>query len=261
MDADSARRRSLGDFLRTHRERLAPAALGLPTGPRRRTPGLRREELAQLCGLSATWVSWIEQGRDVAVSAAALGRLARALRLSPAERAYLFELAARRDPALPEPVPEAAVPAGVTAVLAAFPGPAYLLDRLWTAQAWNARAVRLFVGWLDGAGDRNLLRYIFLAPAARRLLPDWPERARRVLAEFRADSGRHLRDPAIVGLIEDLRAASPFFARAWEEQAVTLRQGGERRFDHPEDGPLRLTQLTATLADRPDLKLVLLVPA
>src|SRR5689334_14570882 len=92
------RRHELGEFLRSHRERLTPAMLGLEPGARRRTPGLRREEIAQLAGVSATWVSWIEQGRDITVSAAALGRLARALRLMGAERAYLFDLAGRRDP-------------------------------------------------------------------------------------------------------------------------------------------------------------------
>ncbi|MFO1061211.1 MAG: helix-turn-helix transcriptional regulator [Dongiaceae bacterium] len=258
MDSDAARRRALGAFLRAHRERLSPAALGLPAGARRRTPGLRREELAQAGGLSPTWISWIEQGRDIAVSAAALARLSDALRLTAAERAYLFELAARRDPAGPAYDAASSIPDGTTAAILAFPGPAYLLDRLWTAQAWNPAARRLFVGWLDGP-DRNLLRYIFLSPAARRLLPDWPRRARRVLAEFRADAGRHPGDPALVALTEGLRAASPVFARAWEEQAVVPRQGGERRFTHPEDGALCLTQVTATLADRPDLKLVLLV--
>src|SRR5215469_6156810 len=102
MPATESRRRTLGDFLRTHRERLSPANLGLPTGQRRRTPGLRREEVAQACGMSATWYTWLEQGRDVSASPEALAALAGALHLTPAERAYLFELAARPDPATPE---------------------------------------------------------------------------------------------------------------------------------------------------------------
>src|SRR5690349_8758912 len=95
------RRLELGEFLRSHRERLTPAMVGLEPGARRRTPGLRREEVAQLAGVSATWISWIEQGRDVTVSAAVLGRLSRVLRLAPAERAYLFDLAGRLDPEVP----------------------------------------------------------------------------------------------------------------------------------------------------------------
>src|SRR5262245_50905851 len=98
VTGSSEQRRELGEFVRAHRERLTPAAIGLPAGSRRRTPGLRREEVAQLCGLSATWYSWIEQGRDVSVSPTALARLAVALRLGRAERAYLFELAGKRDP-------------------------------------------------------------------------------------------------------------------------------------------------------------------
>src|SRR5713226_8903042 len=94
-------RRELGEFIWSHRERLAPAAIGLAAGSRRRTPGLRREEVAQLCGLSATWYTWIEQGRDVSVSPTALARLARTLQLSPAERAYLFDLVGKRDPSGP----------------------------------------------------------------------------------------------------------------------------------------------------------------
>src|SRR6185437_10136395 len=123
-------RRALGDFLRARREKLDPAALDLPRGARRRTPGLRREEIAQLCGLSTTWYSWIEQGRDVSISPQALARLARTLRLGRAERAYLFELAGKRDP--DSPVDEIdAFPLTLQAVVDAVSAPAYVLDRAW----------------------------------------------------------------------------------------------------------------------------------
>jgi transcriptional regulator with XRE-family HTH domain len=257
--AGSPQRRALGDFVRAHRARLTPAALGLPAGGRRRTPGLRREEVAQLCGMSATWITWIEQGRDVAASPAALARLARVLQLSPAERAYLFELAARRDPVLPAPAAMDA-PAALVASLAAIAQPAYVIDRTVTARAWNDAAARLFVGWLDGEHDRNLLRYIFLSRAARRLIVGWEERARRVVAEFRADTTRHLDDPAITALIADLRARSPAFTRMWDAQDVVDRAGGVRGFAHP-DGLQHYEQLTFVLASRPEFKLVMLVPA
>jgi len=254
------RRHTLGEFLRAQRERLTPAAAGLPGGGRRRTPGLRREELAQLGGISATWLSWLEQGREVAASRDALARLAAALQLSRAERAYLFELAGRRDPvAAPADEPMEA-PAAQRAVIAAFPAPAYLLDRSWSARAWNEAAARLFVGWLDRPGERNLLRYIFLEPAARSLICGWKGRARRVLAEFRADCSRHLDDPRLRALVDELSHKSVHFARAWQEHAVVGREGGERTFNHPEDGFLRFIQTTLIPADRPDLKLVLLTP-
>ena len=265
--ASESQRRELGDFLRAQRARLSPEAVGLPAGSRRRTPGLRREEIAQLCGMSATWYTWIEQGRDVSVSAATLARLATVLRLSEAERAYLFGLAGRSDPArgiVAEPDPGAS--AALDAAIAAMALPAYVLDRTWTARAWNARAERLFVGWLDGAsqkgnGDRNLLRYVFTTEAARSLIHDWNERARRLVAEFRADAGRHLDDPPIKALVAELSNRSSDFARFWNEHSVLSREGGERTFDHPLDGFLRFEQITMTLSNRPDLKFVMLVEA
>lgn len=255
-----AKRQELGAFIRRCRERLTPADFGLPPGTRRRTPGLRREEAALLAGLSTTWMSWIEQGRDVALSAAALGRLASGLRLSRAERAYLFELAGKRDPA-PGVEAMAATPAVVQGAVAAIMAPAYVLDRFWTARAWNGPAAHLFTGWLDrGDAAPNLLRFIFLEPAARRLIDDWPARARRVAAEFRADSSTWRDDPAMVAWIEELKARSPDFAAFWESHGVLEREGGVRRFHHPSEGALALEQVSFQLAGHPDLKLTMLVP-
>ncbi|HVW92170.1 MAG TPA: helix-turn-helix transcriptional regulator [Devosia sp.] len=258
MIDSETRRAELGRFLRSHRERLTPQALGIEPGVRRRTPGLRREELAQLAGVSATWFTWIEQGRDVSVSAAALVRLARVLRLNPAERAYLFDLAGRRDPDMP-PDDTAELPDGLDAVVSTIASPAYMLDRSWNALAWNAAAAHLFTGWLDGDADRNLLRYTFLNPMAQRLIADWEIRARRLAAEFRADYSRHLAAPDTRALVDALRAESPFFEAAWQAHAVTEREGGERTFNHPRDGFLRYRQTTFLLAPHPDVKLVVLV--
>ena len=267
-----ARRKALGDFLRAQRERLTPAEAGLGSGGpssasgaerRRRTPGLRREEAAQLGGVSATWYTWIEQGRDVAASAPALARLAEALRLSPAERAYLFELAGKRDPDEGGPAAAPEPPVDLQTVVDMIGCPAYVLDRLGTARAWNKAAAHLFVGWLDktpGKAERNLLRYVFLEPAARRLIRDWEERASRVLAEFRADAGAHLTDEPVKAMIEELRAKSVTFAKLWDAQEVLGREGGTRTFDHPTDGFLRYRQIGFALAARPDLKLVMLAP-
>jgi transcriptional regulator with XRE-family HTH domain len=256
------KRRELGDFLRTHRARLSPKSLGLPAIGRRRTPGLRREEVAQACGMSPTWYTWLEQGREIAASPPALSALARALQLTPAERAYLFELADRRDPNLAARASEDGmdVPPALARAIAAMDGPAYLLDSLWNARAWNRQAAGLFLGWLDGSNDRNLLRYVFLSPVARKVVPDWQARARRVLAEFRADSSRHLEGPDLQALVEDLLGTSPLFAQCWTEHAVVDRTGGERVFDHPRQGRLRYQQIAFALANRPDFTLVMLVP-
>jgi transcriptional regulator with XRE-family HTH domain len=249
-------RRLLGEFVRAHRERARPAA---PSG-RRRTPGLRREELAARAGISTTWCTWIEQGRPVQASPETLGRLARALALTPAERAYLFELAGRLDPDLPEET-QGHTPASLAASVKAVRYPAYGLDRLWNACAWNAAAARLFVGWLDADHQRNLLRFVFLQESARVLIPDWRERARRLLAEFRADFGHTFRDAQVKAFIDRLKAESPLFARTWEEQDVQRRHGGLRTFAHPRDGRLSFEQHTFSLAERPDYKLVVLTPA
>src|SRR6478735_3784052 len=136
MPSAAARKRALGEFLRAHRARLSPDGLGLPAGQRRRTPGLRREEVAQRCGLSVTWYTWLEQGRDVAASPQALASVARALQLTPAERAYLFRIAGRIDPALANSNDSAIdVPPALAGALASISGPAYVLDRLWNARA------------------------------------------------------------------------------------------------------------------------------
>jgi transcriptional regulator with XRE-family HTH domain len=256
-----AQKRALGDFLRAQRARLSPAGVGLPAGQRRRTPGLRREEVAQQCGMSVTWYTWLEQGRDVSASPQALASLAGALHLTPAERGYLFELAGKRDPAADDSGIEGMdVPPALADAVAAVKAPAYLLDHLWNARAWNAAAARLFVGWLDRGDDKNLLRYVFLNPMARKIIPDWNRRARRVLAEFRAESGRHIDDPALVATVDGLKGKSAFFARCWSDHEVVDRLGGERTFDHPGGGRLTYEQVAFTFASRTDFKLVMLLP-
>lgn len=250
---------SLSAFLRALRDRQSPADFGLAAGPRRRTPGLRREEVAQLCGLSVTWYTWIEQGRDVSVSAAALARLARGLRLSPAERSYLFELAGKRD--VERPGNRDDPPEAILACVDAIDGPAYILDRTWRARRWNAQASRLFAGWLDADGEKNLLRYIFLSPLARSLILDWPSRAQRVVAEFRAAVTAYADDLEIRRLVEELRLGSPDFERCWDAQGVLAREGGDRAFDHPTMGLLHYQQVSLSLAGWPDYRLTMLLMA
>ena len=246
----------LGAFIRAHRERLPPP---VSSANRRRTPGLRREELADAAGVGVTWITWLEQGRDVAASAAALARLAQALKLSAPERASLFDLAGRRDP-----VVRAQAHDEIAEQLLALPlhcaVPAYLLDHCWTARAWNAGATRLFNGWLDADNERNLLKFVFLSPTAQTLIVDWPERARRVVAEFRADYSRNAGDAQMQALIVMLSQHSPAFAALWREQAVLDREGGERVFHHPADGRLRFLQTTLLVASQLDCKLVCLAP-
>jgi transcriptional regulator with XRE-family HTH domain len=250
-------KRLLGGFVRAHRERLPPEG----QSGRRRTPGLRREELAARAGISVTWLTWIEQGRDVKASPQALHRLARALSLSRAERAYLFELSGILDPDAPLPRDNADAPLSIIAAVEAVAHPAYGLDRLWNACAWNDAAQRLFQGWLTPGRQRNLLVFVFLEPAARDLIPNWDLRARRLLAEFRGDYGHSFTDPRARALVERLRRDSALFRQAWDEHSVLEREGGLRHFQHPQDGALCFLQHSFSPSERPDHKLVILTPA
>ena len=255
---ESRHKRLLGDFLRVHRERLPPRPAG--PGARRRTPGLKREELAEAAGLSTTWLTWLEQGREVNASVWALARLADALELLPAERASLFDLAGKRDPSVPAPAADD-LPAELLDLPSGFAGPAYLLDSLWTARAWNKPAADLLTGWLDDdAEDRNLLAWVFLSPIDRSLRSDWDERVSRLVAEFRADFNRRPSDPALGALVDRLVTQSPLFSKLWYSQDVRSRDGGTRRYPHPVHGVMIFRQTTLIVAARPEVKLVCLTP-
>lgn len=258
------RRRELGQFLQALRSRSAPAAFGFPSGKRRRTQGLRREEVAQLAGISPTWYTWIEQGREINISEAVLDRLAQTLQLSRSERAYLFELAGRHDPQATQ-AEEDSAPATLIAMLADISIPAYIMGRHWDLLAWNTHAAKLFAGWLDKPRTEsdplpNLLRFVFLTPEARQFVVDWETRARRIAAEFRADCRSWLEEPALQRLIEELSLASPDFARYWKQHDVLERQGGQRAFNHPKRGLIHYQQVTLRPEEQPQLKLVLLRP-
>ncbi|MCX7627323.1 MAG: helix-turn-helix transcriptional regulator [Methylophilaceae bacterium] len=259
------RRKELGEFLRAIRQREAPEAFGFPAGARRRTRGLRREEVAQLAGISPTWYTWLEQGREVSVSADTLDRLAEALKLSRSERNYLFDIAGRRDPRGSTQDADS-VPDTLLAALMQIDLPAYVLGRTWDVLAWNRAAADLFHGWLnlaapEGAPKPNLLRFVFQHPEARRFVVDWEARARRLVAEFRADCRSRLQEPALQRLVAELSQASPEFDRYWRQHDVLERQGGERAFHHPTHGRIRYRQMTLQPVDQEHLKLVLLMPA
>ena len=255
--ASPVRRKALGDFLRSARGRVLPETVGLPPGTRRRTPGLRREELAQLCDISVTWYTWIEQGRDVSVSSGVWARLASVLGLTRAERHYLFDLAECTDPEHSQgrgiPLPD-----GLADCVQSISGPAYILDRCWNVLARNEALLELFDGWPDRSDSPNLLRYIFLDPAARDLVVDWEQRASRVVAEFRADAATLADQPDVQAVVHELQQSSQLFAHWWTRQTVVDREGGLREFQHPVRGVLQYQQFTFRLAIRPDCKLVML---
>ena len=194
--AEDSRRRELGAFLRSRRERLSPSATGIATGLRRRRLGLRREEVAMIAGVGTTWYTWLEQGRDVRPSVEVLTSLCRALQLDAAEKRHLFILAGRQQPERRAATPEKVDGPLLHMLQSLVLQPAYVVGRRWDVLAWNPAAVAVFgdYGLLEGDA-RNIVHMVFASPHHRRLLVDWEELARVVLASFRAESAKYVGDP------------------------------------------------------------------
>ncbi len=261
MSQDEIRRQELSDFLRTRRARISPVEAGLPAGQRRRTPGLRREEVAQLAGVSVTWYTWLEQRRPIGVSATVLESLARVLRLSSIERTQLFQLALRQ-PALDSTPRQEEISPLVRRLLDRMESfPAFIMGGRWDVLAWN-RAARAFM--LDfqklAAAERNLLWLTFTNSAMRSLLVDWPTRAQDVLARFRADYDKHAGDPHFVQLVEHLKSVSEEFAEWWPRYDVHPHSEGRKEYNHPAVGRLFAEHITFSMTDNPELRLIVFAP-
>ena len=253
-------RAELSEFLKSRRARISPATVGLPNGRRRRTPGLRREEVADLAGVGLTWYTWLEQGRAIRVSPQVLTAIARALQLEPAERTHLFRLAGHEPPAA-EPA-AASISPRLRKVLDSWdPYPAHVSGRRRDLIAWN-RASEVMNGWSRLPEDkRNLVWFMFLVPSARRLLLDWEQEAPLTVAALRAEGGRDLGEPDYQVLITELIEGSPEFAALWARQDVRGRQEGLKRFRHPELGRLDLEFSAFQVAEQPSWRLYLYTPA
>jgi transcriptional regulator with XRE-family HTH domain len=246
----------LGDFLRSRRERLDPAAFGLPK-LRRRTPGLRREEVAALAGIGADWYLRLEQGRSTTPSAATVEALGRALQLTATELAHLRALT--RVGSLPPVAPEQ-VPPAMARVIASLRAPAYVTGRRLDVLAWNPAADRLIGFSRLAEPDRNTLALMFLSPSARQLFGSgWEGEARRVLAAFRATHDLLAGDPAFARLLARLEA-SPEFARWWKAHDVRVPRSGIKVFHHPRLGTRAFEHSSYQSNDDPSLRLVVLVP-
>jgi transcriptional regulator with XRE-family HTH domain len=255
------RREELAGFLRARREGLRPEDVGLPGGGRRRTPGLRREELATIAGVGTTWYTWLEQGRDVQASLAVLEALAQALRLSPAERAHLIRLG-RGEPAPPLPTrTETVSPALRRLIDSLDPKPAYLLGRRYDFLAHNRAAAALFPE-LERVppAKRNQLWLVFMHPAWRSLYPDWELGARRLLARFRVSYAEQVGDPAFEGLVEKLLEASPEFREWWPRHEVLGSGEGRKELEHPIAGRLYFEHAVFLHAENSEQRLVLYSP-
>jgi transcriptional regulator with XRE-family HTH domain len=262
VDRNARRRREeLADFLRHRREALKPEDVGLPGGGRRRTPGLRREEVAQLAGVGTTWYTWLEQGREVRASLDVLDALARALRLSHAERSHLI-LLGRGEEAPPARSPVERVSPTLRRLIEGLgANPAYILGRRWDYLAWNEAATALLgdFGALPRSA-RNHLWVTFTDPSRREMFADWERSSRTLVAKFRADSARHLGDPAFESLIAALRRSSPEFADAWERHEVAQAGEGRKELSHPVAGAMTFSHAVFHPAEKLDQRLVLYSP-
>ncbi len=246
--------RALGDLLRSRRERLQPVDVGLPTGTRRRTRGLRREEVALLAAISPTYYAFLEQGRDVRPSRQVLDALAAALRLGPAERAHLHELVHGVPP--PEAA-EALAPAVAALVDRLDPSPTYVTGRRFDVLAANRAARALWTDWpaLE-LEERNMLWFMFTDPAARTTFVEWEREATALLARYRSAADRHPDDRSFRELTERLHAASAEVRAWWPRHDIAPLSSGTKRLRHQVLGELELTHVVLLVADDPDQKLV-----
>jgi transcriptional regulator with XRE-family HTH domain len=253
---------ALGQLLRSRRERLVPGDVGLPAGSRRRTAGLRREEVAQLANLSTTYYTFLEQGRPARPSVQVLDALASALRMSAAERRYLQVLAHGRDGAAGAGVvamapPERIDPGVADLVQRLDPFPTLVKGRRWDVLASNPAARELFTDWEElPSGERNLVRWMFMTDRAREVYLEWEPEARAMLGRFRLAAARYPDDPDFGALIAELQRDSEHVRDWWPRHDVTAVGSGSKKLRHPRLGPVDYTHVVLQVADNPDQTLV-----
>ncbi len=250
---------SLAAFLKDRRTRLDPASFGF--SGRRRTPGLRREEVAQRANISPTWYTWLEQGRGGAPSADVLNRIAKGLLLTEAEREHLFMLGLGRPPEVRYRGVEGVSPRLQRLIDTLDASPAIVRTATWDVVAWNraARVVLTDYSTLP-EGERNILRFMFLSPHIRARQHDWQNLARFVVGAFRADAARAGAVSQVRELVDELCSASPEFAALWRENGVLSHGDGTKRLKHPELGDIELEYSGFAVDGRPDLSLTVYNP-
>ena len=263
-----SRRDELRAFLRSRRARLSPADVGLPDdGGRRRTPGLRREELAAVAGVGVSWYTWLEQGRDINPSPDVLDALARALRLDPAERRTLFALA-RTELPLADDVAgtdpdrtDREVDQLVALVHSMHPNPAYLLGAMTRILAWNHAASAVLGSPAHLPEERRYLLWWLLVEPGEEMTPQREATARNTLARFRAEYARHAGEPEYEEFVAQIRDRSAWFRDWWDEHEVIEAQRGTKVMDHPQLGTLRLHHAQTVPTGRPELRMAIYAPA
>lgn len=258
--SSDSRRRELAAFLRNRRERLRPEQVGLPPSRRRRTPGLRREEVAQLAGVGVTWYTWLEQARQINASPQVLDAIARTLQFDSHEHAHLFTLAGLPSTSI-ERECGALSPVAQLLVDRMEPYPAIILNARWDLLAFN-RVQATFLPELDDTPieDRNCLWQAFTNPRWKAMMVDWEESVARMVAEYRAAMAEHIDDPAWQSFVDRLREAGPEFSAFWDRHDVGT-ENYTKRLMHPTAGLMRLNYTNLWLDHRPRARIVVFTPA
>jgi transcriptional regulator with XRE-family HTH domain len=258
---EDVRRRELADFLRRRREAIRPEQVGLPVAGRRRTPGLRREEVAQVAGVGVTWYTWLEQARDIRVSENVLDALARALLLDSHERAHLFTLAGA--PSAAAVLESDTLDPAVALLLERFGTyPAAVVNARYDILAFNPSYAALMGDIAALPFDqRNVLWLLFTSDRMRRMCVDWEHATRRLVAQLRASYADHMSEPAWRSLVKRLQDASPTFREYWEEHNVAATVNAVKQFRHPEIGLLRFKSTNMWLTQRVGNRLLVYTPA
>jgi len=249
----------LGSYLKGRRTRLDPAAFGF--AGRRRTPGLRREEVAQRASISSTWYTWLEQGRGGSPSPDVLDRIAGGLMLTEPERVHLFMLGLGRPPEVRYKPVEGVTPRLQRLLDSLEVSPALIKTATWEVVAWNEAAAVVLTDYSKlPRGERNILRRIFLDPCVREAQHDWEGLARFVVGAFRADAARAGALSEVTQLVDELCRASPEFKALWRENDVLVHCEGVKRLNHPNLGPIELEYSAFAVDGRPDLSMIVYNP-
>jgi len=261
LDADAIRRRELGAFLRSRRERITPEQVGLRPSRRRRTPGLRREEVAPLAGVGVTWYTWLEQGRDINASSQVLDAIAKTLRFDPHERAHLFTLAGAADTTIGDES-QALAPTAQLLLDRLEPFPSLAVNGRYDVLAYNRVWASGFPELDDvPLEDRNCLWLMFTNPQWRKTIADWDDTAARMVAQYRAAMAEHVAEPAWKSLVARLHRASPEFAAFWARHDVMAPENRVKRVDHPIVGLMSFDYTYLWLDPRLRTRIVTYTPA
>lgn len=256
-----ARRTELAAFLRSRRERISPEDVGLPVGTRRRTSGLRREELAQLAGVGVTWYTWLEQGRPINASVQVLDAIARTLRLDATERGHLFRLADFPGATGPADCVECPLPAEVQRILDAVRYPASVVTERFDLLAWNAMYAALFPRLTQAPPEeRNTLLSCLTSPVCCSPIPEQDKYSAALVAQLRMAYGRHVGDPAWTYFVRRLEALSPQFAANWAAQDVAPPAAHTKQFRHPTLGLIVAKSTSFAVSAVPGARMIIYTP-